>query len=68
MNREFKGSKPFWALQWAVIFLVVYWRLPDLLAAMAQMRVAQREPHATTSRVRIYASSSPKCRASIFKS
>ena len=41
MNRDFKGSKPFWALLWAVIFLVVYWRLPDLLAAIAQMRVAQ---------------------------
>ena len=41
MNNEFKGSKPFWALLWAVIFLVVYWRLPDLLAAITQMRGAQ---------------------------
>ena len=41
MNRDFKDSKPFWALLWAVIFLTVYWRLPDLLAAIAQMRVAQ---------------------------
>lgn len=38
MNPEYKGSKPFWALLWAVIFLVVYWCLPDLLAAITQMR------------------------------
>lgn len=38
LSSDAKGIKPFWALLWTVIFLVVYWRLPDLLAAIAALR------------------------------